>query len=42
VLTEEEFIVDVATDGDQGLHRAKSISFDLIILDVMLPSRDGW
>ena len=42
MLTEEGFIVDVATDGDQGLHLAKSISFDLIILDVMLPGRDGW
>lgn len=41
-LTEEGFIVDIAPDGDQGLHAAVSIGFDLIILDVMLPGRDGW
>lgn len=41
-LTEEGFIVDVAPDGDQGLHAAVSIGFDLIVLDVMLPGRDGW
>ena len=41
-LSEEGFVVDVAVDGNEGLHLAKSISFDLIILDVMLPGRDGW
>ncbi|MGH9438789.1 MAG: response regulator, partial [Terriglobia bacterium] len=41
-LTEEGFIVDIASDGDEGLHAAMSIGFDLIVLDVMLPGRDGW
>jgi two-component system copper resistance phosphate regulon response regulator CusR len=41
-LGEEGFIVDVAVDGEQGLHLAKSLGFDLIIVDVMLPFRDGW
>jgi two-component system copper resistance phosphate regulon response regulator CusR len=41
-LTESGFVVDVAEDGESGLHLAKSGSYDLIILDVMLPGRDGW
>ncbi|MGH9344398.1 MAG: heavy metal response regulator transcription factor [Terriglobia bacterium] len=41
-LTEEGFVVDAAPDGDEGLHLAKSIGFDLIVLDVMLPGLDGW
>jgi two-component system copper resistance phosphate regulon response regulator CusR len=41
-LTEEGFIVDTAPDGDRGLHLAKDAGFDLIVLDVMLPGRNGW
>ena len=41
-LGEEGFVVDVAVDGHTGLHLAKSMRFDLIVLDVMLPGRDGW
>jgi two-component system copper resistance phosphate regulon response regulator CusR len=41
-LSEAGFSVDVATDGDRGLHLAVSLPFDLIVLDVMLPGRDGW
>jgi two-component system, OmpR family, copper resistance phosphate regulon response regulator CusR len=41
-LVEEGFVVDVAIDGHIGLHLARSIGFDLIILDVLLPSLDGW
>ena len=41
-LSEEGFIVDIAADGEKGLHAAKSFGFDLIVLDVMLPGRDGW
>ena len=29
-------------DGEQGLVKAHSGAYDLIILDVMLPRRDGW
>jgi len=41
-LSENGFVVDCAEDGDSGLHLARTGSYHLIILDVMLPSRDGW
>ncbi|MHB1862332.1 MAG: heavy metal response regulator transcription factor [Gemmatimonadaceae bacterium] len=41
-LTEAGFDVDVATRGDEGLLIAKLGRHDLLILDVMLPHRDGW
>jgi two-component system copper resistance phosphate regulon response regulator CusR len=41
-LEENGFVVDVATTGEDGLHLAQTGSYDLLILDVMLPGRDGW
>jgi two-component system copper resistance phosphate regulon response regulator CusR len=41
-LTENGFVVDVASRGDDGLRRALTGDYDLLILDVMLPGRDGW
>lgn len=41
-LTENGFVVDLAADGDDGAYLATSGSYDLILLDVMLPGRDGW
>jgi two-component system copper resistance phosphate regulon response regulator CusR len=41
-LSESGFIVEVSTDGEDGLHQALTTESDLIILDVMLPKRDGW
>lgn len=41
VLREAGFTVDSATDGYQGLAKAKSGGYDLILLDVMLPKVDG-
>ncbi len=38
---EEQYAVDVYHDGDSGLYWAKEYSYDLIILDVMLPGKDG-
>ena len=32
----------IAADGDDGLHTATVVEYDLIILDIMLPTRDGW
>ncbi|TSK04405.1 MAG: response regulator [Geobacter sp.] len=41
-LTENGFSVDIANDGEDGLHLAMTESYDLIILDVMLPVKGGW
>ena len=41
-LGESGFVVDVALDGHDGLELARSLNFDLIILDIMLPGLDGW
>lgn len=41
-LVEAGFVVDLARDGLDGLHLAMSGAHDLIVLDVMLPSLDGW
>lgn len=41
-LREEGFVVEVAADGAEGAAKAHSGSHDLIILDVMLPERDGF
>jgi len=41
-LREEGFTVETAPDGESGLTKACSGTFDLIILDVMLPERDGF
>jgi len=36
------FEFDVATDGLEGLQKARSLNPDLIILDIMLPKLDGY
>ena len=41
-LTENGFVVDAAGNGTEGLHLAQTGTYDLIILDVMLPGEDGW
>lgn len=38
----EGYEVEVARDGDTGLRRARDGGFDLILLDVMLPRKDGF
>jgi DNA-binding response OmpR family regulator len=40
-LKEEHYVVDVAADGEAGLALALENSYDLIILDIMLPKLDG-
>jgi len=40
-LEAERYHVDVEHDGDAGLTRALGEEYDLVILDVMLPRRDG-
>jgi len=41
-LRSEGYLVDVAADGDQGYDKATRLAFDLVILDVMLPGRNGF
>jgi two-component system OmpR family response regulator len=41
-LADEAFAVDVASDGEEGLLRATTIPYNAIVLDLMLPRRDGW
>ncbi len=41
-LVAEGFAVKSAADGESGLHLALSENFDLIILDVMLPKKNGY
>ncbi len=40
-LKEENYAVDVAADGEEGLAMALSNPYDLLILDIMLPKLDG-
>lgn len=41
-LREEEYAVDTAADGEEGLYKAQNCDYDAIVLDVMLPRLDGW
>ena len=41
-LEAEGYAVEVATNGDDGLWRATEGAFDLIVLDIMLPGRNGY
>tara|TARA_R110002167_G_scaffold194289_1_gene396952 strand:+ start:1612 stop:2292 length:681 start_codon:yes stop_codon:yes gene_type:complete len=41
-LTESGFIVELVRTGLDGHHKAMTGSFELVILDVMLPDIDGW
>lgn len=40
-LEEEKFEVEVAYDGEDGFQKAAEGSYSLVILDVMLPKKDG-
>jgi len=41
-LEEESYVVEVARDGEAGLQLALAAQFDLFLIDVMLPKKDGW
>ena len=41
-LREEDYAVDTADEGQEGLFKASSNNYDAIVLDVMLPGLDGW
>ena len=40
-LTGRGFAVETAPDGEAGLERARSAGIDLVVLDIMLPGKDG-
>jgi two-component system alkaline phosphatase synthesis response regulator PhoP len=42
VLEAAGFRVESATNGEDGIARAKSQAPDLILLDIMMPGIDGW
>lgn len=41
-LREQAYAVDTATTGDDALYQAEINTYDLVILDVMIPGRDGF
>jgi two-component system, OmpR family, copper resistance phosphate regulon response regulator CusR len=41
-LREAGFDVEVARDGESGLAAERASKFDLLIVDIMLPKKDGW
>jgi two-component system copper resistance phosphate regulon response regulator CusR len=42
VLERERFTVEIAPDGEEGLDLAMIGGYGAIVLDIMLPKRDGW
>ena len=38
----EGFEVDIETNGIDGLNRALNNEYDLILLDIMIPKKDGF
>lgn len=41
LLTGEGFLVDVAPDGEMGLSKMRTEELDLVLLDIMMPKKDG-
>jgi len=41
-LREQSYAVDIAADGERALYMAAIDEYDLVILDGMLPRKDGW
>jgi two-component system copper resistance phosphate regulon response regulator CusR len=41
-LREAGFVVAVARDGETGFNFARTSKFNLLIVDIMIPKRDGW
>lgn len=40
-LEEHDFTVDLSFDGEEGLHMAESYPYDAVLLDLMLPGKNG-
>ncbi|NJM55052.1 MAG: response regulator transcription factor [Verrucomicrobiae bacterium] len=41
-LRDENFAVDFARDGEEGITKAREGIYDVVILDIMMPVIDGW
>jgi len=41
-LRHQGYSVDTASDGDEGLIKSLAVDYDAVLLDVMLPLKDGW
>ncbi len=41
-LQRERYVVDVALDGETGSDMAAMNTYGLVVLDIMLPKKDGW
>jgi two-component system OmpR family response regulator len=41
-LQDEGYAVDVAEDGEEGLYKATAWDYDVVVLDIMLPRKNGW
>ncbi len=41
-LREKGYAVDAAFDGEEGEYLARTNAYDILILDIMMPKRDGW
>jgi DNA-binding response OmpR family regulator len=42
VLEAAGFRVESATNGEDGINKAKALTPDLVLLDIMMPGIDGW
>jgi DNA-binding response OmpR family regulator len=42
ILTQGGFVVETALDGAEGIEKLKTTQFDVIVLDIMMPSMDGY
>jgi DNA-binding response OmpR family regulator len=40
-LVDQQYVVDVAVDGQEGWQLTEALNYDLIVLDIMLPKLDG-
>jgi two-component system, OmpR family, alkaline phosphatase synthesis response regulator PhoP len=41
-LQKEGYSIEISNDGESGFHRATNQAFDLILLDLMLPKKNGY
>ena len=40
-LRKAGYVVDITSDGEEGLYLAENINYDVLVLDIMLPKLDG-